>query len=167
MRPQRRIGPPNVTMLVVASRGSVPSRVFAHALDPPDEALDGLGMVARHISEIGAGHRFRRTTAAGACSTGVYGGCEKYCGKYLQQGSLVVCDDPLGPAITKLLLGKSNCSMVSRFQSMTITAALTITRPKVCRSWAERPAGRSADPWGRYPNDPGWKSASKIGSQAR
>ena len=28
--------------------GSVPSSMFAHALDPP-EALDGLGMVARHI----------------------------------------------------------------------------------------------------------------------
>ena len=77
-------------MLVVASGASVPSSVFAHALDPP-EALDGLGMVARHIGEIGAGHRFRRTAAAGARRTGVYGGREEYGGKYLQQGSLVVC----------------------------------------------------------------------------
>jgi hypothetical protein len=44
--------------------------MFAQALDPP-EALDGLGMVARHIGEIGAGHRFRRTAAAGARRTGV------------------------------------------------------------------------------------------------
>jgi hypothetical protein len=61
---------PGVTILVVASGGSPPSSMFAQALDPP-EALDGLGMVARHIGEIGAGHRFRRTAAAGARRTGV------------------------------------------------------------------------------------------------
>ena len=76
-------------MSVVASGASVPSSVFARALDPL-EALDGLRMVARHIGEIGAGHRFRPTAAAGACRTGVYGGREEYCGKNLQQGSLVV-----------------------------------------------------------------------------
>jgi hypothetical protein len=77
-------------MLVVAIGGSVPSSVVAHAFHPP-EALDGPGMVARHIGKIGAGHRFRRTAATGTCSTGVYGGREEYCGKNLQQGAVVVC----------------------------------------------------------------------------
>jgi cytochrome c biogenesis protein CcmG/thiol:disulfide interchange protein DsbE len=77
-------------MLVVASRASVPSSVLARARDPL-EARDGLGMVARHIGEIGAGHSFRGTAAAGARRTGVYGCREEYSGKYLQQSSLVAC----------------------------------------------------------------------------
>jgi len=75
-------------MLVVASRASVPSSVLARALDPL-EAHHRLGLVARHIGEIGAGHRFRRTAAAGARRTGVCGCRGTYGGKYLQQGSLI------------------------------------------------------------------------------
>ena len=75
-------------MLVVASGGSVPSSVLAHGPDPI-EPLYGSGTVARHISEIGAGHCFRWTAAVGARRTGVYGCREEYSGKYLQQGSLV------------------------------------------------------------------------------
>ena len=77
-------------MLFFASGGSVPSKVFAPARGP-SEAVDGLRMVARHIGVIGARDRFRPTAAAGTCSTGVYGGREKYCGKNLQQGFLVIC----------------------------------------------------------------------------
>ena len=77
-------------MLVVASRASVPSSVLAHALDPL-EALDGLRMVARHIGEIGAGHRFRWTAAAGARRTGACHGSEQDSGEYLQHSLLVVC----------------------------------------------------------------------------
>jgi hypothetical protein len=68
----------------------VPSSMFTRALDPP-ETFGGLGVVARHIGEIGAGHRFRRTAAAGACSTGVHRGRDEYYGKYPQQGFLAVC----------------------------------------------------------------------------
>jgi hypothetical protein len=82
-------------MLVVAGGISVPSSMFARAPGPP-EAVEGLGMIARHIGEIGHRHRFRPTAAAGACGTGVDGGREEYCGKYLQQGSLVgLFDDPV------------------------------------------------------------------------
>ncbi len=84
-------------MLVFASGGSVPSKVLAPAPGRP-EAVDGLRMVARHIGVIGARDRFRPTAAAGACSTGVYGGREKYCGKNLQQGFLVICFAPFGRA---------------------------------------------------------------------
>ena len=75
-------------MLVFASGGSMPSKVFAPARGPP-EAVDGLRMVARHIGVIGARDRIPPTAAAGACSTGAYGDREKYCGKNLQQGFLL------------------------------------------------------------------------------
>ena len=63
-------------MSIVASGSSVPSRVFAPALGPP-EAVDGLRMIARHIGIIGARHRFRPAAAAGVCRTGVQGDREE------------------------------------------------------------------------------------------
>src|SRR5271167_3916140 len=110
-------------MLVVASVGSVPSRVFAPALGPSD-AAEGLRMVARHIGEIGARHRFGRTATAGACGTGVYGGREEYYGKNLQQGFLVVCLMTRSVGKTVLLLAKSNSSIMSRFHSMSFVFAI-------------------------------------------
>ena len=92
-------------MLVVVSRASVPSRVLAHTLDPL-EAFDGLGMIARHVGESDAGHRFRWTAAMGARRTGVYDRRETYGGKYLQQSSLVICLTVRLSGNIKLLLAK-------------------------------------------------------------
>ena len=74
-------------MSVSARWASVPPDIFVQFFDPP-ELLGWLARIARHIGEVGAGHRLRRTATVGARYPGKRGDCEQDDGKFSQHVAL-------------------------------------------------------------------------------
>lgn len=72
----------------VSARGAlVPSDILVQFFDPL-ELLGRLVRIARHIGEVGARHRLRRTATVGARYAGKRGYCEQDDSKFSQHVAL-------------------------------------------------------------------------------